>query len=177
VLPVGKRYESARTGGWIQVVERTPDSMSFERMLKPGSGHADPHVHLDLTQTWEAVQGEGLIEAEGEQKPFRAGDREAMTPERPHRDPWNTGPGELVVRGTFEPCAPFIEAYAEALVHHITEGTANDQDEMPLLQILVIAKETDGRSYRAGVPPAIQRLGLPLAAAIGRLRGYRASYD
>ncbi len=27
--------------------------MSFERLLKPSSGKADPHLHQDLVQTWE----------------------------------------------------------------------------------------------------------------------------
>ena len=172
MLPVGTRYESVRTGGWIQIVERTPDSMSFERLLKPDSGHADPHVHLDLTQTWEAVQGEGLIEAEGGQIPFRAGDREAMTPGRRHRDPWNPGPAEMIVRGTFQPCPPFIEEYAEALAHHFREGTTNKQDEMPLMQIIAIANETDGQSFRAGFPIALQRASGPLVSRIARLRGF-----
>ena len=177
MLPIGTRYESARTGGWVQIVERTPDSLSIERLLKPDSGHADPHFHLDFTQTWEAVQGEGLIEAAGEQRSFRAGDREVITPGTPHRDPWNPGPGELIVRGTFKPCPPFIEAYSEALVHHFREGTTNKQDEMPLLQIFAIAAETDGRSYRAGIPVALQRASLPLAARIARLRGFPTRFE
>ena len=177
MLPVGKRYESARTGGWFQIVERTDQRGSLERLLKPGSGHADPHFHLDFTQTWEAVQGEGLIEAEGEQRPFRSGDREVMTPGRPHRDPWNPGPGDLVVRGIFEPIPPFIEAYAEALAHHFREGTTNEQDEMPLLQIFAIAAETDGQSYRAGIPVALQKATLPLASRIARLRGFPTRFE
>jgi hypothetical protein len=48
---------------------------------------------------------------------------------------------------------------------------------MPLMQILVIAKEAGGKSYRAGVPRALQDLSLPLLAAIARMRGFRATYD
>src|SRR5688572_29520169 len=109
--------------------------MSFERLLKPGSGHADPHLHLDFTQTWEAVLGAGTIEVEGEKRPFAAGDTVVLEPGTPHRDPF-TGEDELTVRGHFKPTPEFIEAYAEAWVHHMREGTTNDQDEMPLLQII-----------------------------------------
>ena len=177
MLPVGKRYVSARTGGWIQIVERTPDSGSFERLLKPHTGRADPHLHLDFTQTWEAVQGMGCIEVDGAERPFAAGDREVITPGRPHRDPWNPGPGELIVRGTFRPLPPFSEAYAEALAHHFREGTTNEQDEMPLLQIFAIAAETDGQSYRAGIPVALQKATLPLASRIARLRGFPTRFE
>ena len=176
MLPVGKRYESARTGGWAQIVERTDTRMSFERLLKPVSGHAGPHFHLDLTQTWEAVQGEGLIEADGSERLFAAGDRVEMTPGRPHRDPWNPGGGDLIVRGTFEPSTPFIEAYADTLIHHFREGTTNDQDEMPLIQIIAIASETDGQSFRPGIPIGLQRATAPLAKLVARARGWPTEF-
>jgi mannose-6-phosphate isomerase-like protein (cupin superfamily) len=176
VLEVGKRHENHATGTAIQIVERTPEHMSFERTYAPETGRADPHYHLDFTQTWEAVQGRGEIEVDGEAREFVAPTRIDVEPGTPHRDPYLPGQGELVVRGTFTPCTDFIEAYAEAWAHHLVEGTTNDQDEMPLLQIFAIARATDGQSYRAGVPEAIQRATLPLVAAVARLRGYRASY-
>lgn len=151
--------------------------MSFERVYAPDTGRADPHLHQDFTQLWEAVQGEGEIEVDGETRAFKAGDRISVEPGTPHRDPYNPGEGQLVARGTFDPINDFIEAYAEAWAHHMSEGTVNGQDEMPLLQILVIANATDGRSFRAGVPIAVQKASAPLVALIGRLRGYRASYD
>lgn len=177
MLEVGKRYENPRTGTWIQIVERAPDLLRFERLFKPNTGKADPHFHQDFTQTWEAIQGEGEIEVEGEPRTFSAGDRVALTPNTPHRDPYNPGDGDFIARATFEPVPEFIEAFGSALGHHLEQDTTNDQDDIPLLQILMIARATDGRSYRAGVPVALQRAGLPLVAAIGRLRGYRASYD
>jgi hypothetical protein len=47
---------------------------------------------------------------------------------------------------------------------------------MPLMQILVIAKETGGKSCRADIPRAIQQLTLPAIAGVARLRGFRASH-
>ncbi|MGZ5326627.1 MAG: cupin domain-containing protein, partial [Solirubrobacterales bacterium] len=149
--------------------------MVFERAYKPHSGHADPHLHEDLTQTWTAVKGEGSIEVDGEERGFAEGDEVAIEPGTPHRDPWS-GEGDLTVRATFNPSPPFIEAYGEALAHHMEHGTVNKQDDMPLLQIFVLVKEYDGRSYRAGIPVGLQKATLPLIAAIARLRGYRASY-
>jgi hypothetical protein len=62
--------------------------------------------------------------------------------------------------------------------HHLTEsGRLNDQDELPLLQIFVTSQATNGRSWAASPAVGIQKAGLPLMAAIGRLRGYKPSYD
>jgi mannose-6-phosphate isomerase-like protein (cupin superfamily) len=180
VLEVGKRYTSPKTGTWVRIAERSGGLMKFERSFAPGTGQADPHLHEDLTQTWEALSGEGMIEVDGAEREFRTGDRVAIQPGVTHRDPWNPSAADLHVRGTFDPDNDFIEAYASAYAHHLTQGEngrLNDQDEMPLLQILVVAQATNGRSYGASPPVAIQKLALPLAAAFGRLRGYRPSYD
>lgn len=176
MLPVGEAYVSER-GSRIEITNREGSRMSFERRYAPDTGRADPHRHLDFTQTWEALEGEGLIEVDGEQRPLAKGDRVRLEPGTPHRDPWNLGDGGLVVRGSFDPCNAFIEDYAEAWAHHMREGTVNDQDEMPLVQIIMIAKATDGQSFAAGIPIPLQRLFAPLAVVYGRLRGYRASYD
>jgi hypothetical protein len=176
VLEVGRRY-AASSGTWIEITERSGNRMSFERSYAPRTGRADPHYHLDFTQTWEALSGTGRMEVDGEVRELRAGDRVVLEPGTPHRDPYLPDAGELHVRGSFDPDPPFIEAYAAAWAHHLEEGTTNDQDEMPLIQILVIARATDGRSYSARAPRAIQRAGLPLVAALGRLRGYQPSYD
>ena len=175
MLPVGKRYESPR-GTKVEIVSREGGRMSFERVFAPRSGLADPHYHLDLTQTWEALEGEGRIEVDGEERPLVAGDVVAIPPGTPHRDPWIPGEGPLRVRGSFDPCTDFIEGYAAAWAHHLVNGTANKQDEIPLLQIFAVSRVTDGQSFRAGIPRAIQKASLPLAALIARLRGYRASY-
>lgn len=178
MLEVGKRYESPRTGTWIEVAERSGGTMKFERSYAPNTGRADPHLHEDFTQTWEAIAADGMIEVEGAEREFRTGDRVSLDPGTRHRDPWNPSSSPLHVRGTFDPVNDFIEAYAEAYAHQLTaeEGRLTDQDELPLLQILVIAEATDGRSYGAFPPVAIQKLSLPVLAAIGRLRGYRARY-
>jgi mannose-6-phosphate isomerase-like protein (cupin superfamily) len=177
VLPIGRRYENSRTGGWLEIVSREEGrTMSFERELAPSTGHADPHLHQDFTQTWEALEGEGLIEVGGEKRQFAAGDRFELDPGVTHRDPWLPGEGTLKLRGTFGPCPPFIEAYAEGLAHHLSTGSANEQDEMPLAQIFLLIREYDGRSYRAGIPVGLQRAGLAPMAALARLRGFKSSF-
>jgi hypothetical protein len=57
------------------------------------------------------------------------------------------------------------------------EGTVNEQGEVLLMQILVLASAAGGESYTSRVPRILQRASLPLVAALGRLRGYKPSYD
>ena len=121
--------------------------------------------------------GGGEIEVDGAEREFRQGDRVEVPPGTKHRDPRNPGPGELHVRASFDPNNDFIEAYGAAYAHLLENGGLNEQEELPLLQILVIAKALDGRSYGGSPPVAIQKASLPLLAAVGRMRGYRASYD
>lgn len=176
MLELGKRYTSHR-GSWIQITDRSGGRMSFERHYAERTGKADPHYHLDFTQTWEVLSGAGELEVDGEVRELRAGDRVVLEPGTPHRDPYLPAVGELRVKGTFDPDTDFIEGYAEAWAHHMRQGTVNDQDEMPLTQILVIARATAGQSYTSRLPRGLQKATLPLIAAIGRLRGYKPSYD
>ena len=87
MVPVGKRY-GTESGGWFQISRRTPEQLVFERLVKPGKGKADPHVHLDFVQTWECVTGSGAIEVEGERRELKAGDRVVLHLNTAHRDPF-----------------------------------------------------------------------------------------
>jgi hypothetical protein len=176
VLEVGKRYTSER-GTWIELTDRSGGRLSFERSYAPRTGKADPHYHLDFTKTWEALSGAGEIEVDAELRELRAGDRVILEPGTPHRDPYLPGEGAFHVRGRFDPNTPFIDAYAEAWAHHMREGTVNDQDEMPLMQILVIIRATGAESYTSRLPRAVQKAMVPLIASVGRLRGFKPKYD
>jgi hypothetical protein len=116
------------------------------------------------------------MEVGGERRELKAGDRVVLHLNTAHRDPF-TGEDKMVIRGIFEPVTDFQEAFADALAYHYEQGTLNDQDEMPLLQILLLAHETDAQSYRTGVPVRLQRAASPLVSRVARLRGFRASYD
>jgi mannose-6-phosphate isomerase-like protein (cupin superfamily) len=176
VLEVRKRYTSTESGSWIEIAEREGSTMKLERSYAPGTGRSDPHFHQDLTQTWEALSGEGMIEVEGAEREFRTGDRVELRPGTRHRDPWNPSMSELRIRGTFDPDNDFVESFASAYAHLLTEGGLNEQEELPLLQIMVCAKATGGRSYGASPPVGVQKAALPFLAALGRLRGYKNTY-
>jgi len=55
--------------------------------------------------------------------------------------------------------------------------TVNEQGEFSDLQLFVVLRGTRARSYRAGIPVALQRPVIALGALVGRMRGLRPSYD
>jgi Cupin domain len=146
VLEVGKRYTSPRTGTWLEVIGRADGNMKFERSLAPGTGRTDPHLHEDLTQTWEALSGEGMIEVDASEREFRTGDRVAISPGTPHRDPWNPPPHRE------RPPQRPGRAAAAADLRHLTG------DEWALLGGLAGGWDTEGRVAADGGNRAAARL-------------------
>jgi len=177
----GKTYVNPETGTSIELLEHWDDTddrrYSFERKMVERKGRLDPHFHQDCSQAWTAVSGELRMEVDGSERPLAPGGRVEVEPGTPHRDPWNVGDAEAVVRAEVEPVPEFFKAYTEAYVNRLVAGKLNKHDEFPLLQIFVIAAATNGRSYRSGIPLGMQRPLVRASAVLGRLRGYRASYD
>ena len=107
------------------------------------------------------MSGQLRMEVDGDERDLKPGETVKLPPGSAHRDPWNVGDGEAVMRAEVEPVPEFFKAYTEAYVNRLEAGELNKHDEFPLIQIFVLAAATDGRSYRTGIPPAIQR---PMAA-------------
>ena len=82
-------------------------------------------------------------------------------------------PSAATMRLTIEPVPRFVEMYVETWLDAYVKGETNDQDEMPLIQIIALIYASEGRSFGVGPPRWLQRLTAPVIAAIARLRGYR----
>jgi mannose-6-phosphate isomerase-like protein (cupin superfamily) len=177
-IETGQTYENPNSGGTITVLESWRDNagarVRIERVLPPNTGKGAAHYHLDFMQTFEIVDGDAMIEVDGERLNLDSGESVEIPRGTAHQDVWNEGLDEATARLTIEPVPRFVEMYAETWLDSYARGETNDQDEMPLLQILVIARASDGQSFAAGPPRWLQNATLPLVAAIGRLRGYRA---
>jgi len=177
-IATGETFENPNSGGRITMHESWLDNggqrVVLERVFPPGTGHAEPHVHFDFDQRFEVVSGTGRIGVDGDERELHAGDAVELPIGTPHRDLWNESEDDLVGRLTIEPVPRFVEMYASTWMDLYSRGDTNDQDEMPLLQILVIVQASDGKSFAAGPPRWLQSALLPLVAAFGRMRGYRA---
>ena len=172
----GEVYSNPRSGTRVRIEELSAERLVFERRYPPGTGKADPHLHLDFTQRWDVLTGTATIAVDGERRPLGPGEGAEIERGTKHQDPYNEGDAELQVRWRIEPVTEFIEGFVNAYAHLLRRDRLNEQDEFPMLQLFVILRATHARSYAANLPIGLQKATLPLLAAIGRIRGYRASY-
>jgi mannose-6-phosphate isomerase-like protein (cupin superfamily) len=176
VLRVGDRFENPRTGAVIEVL-RVPDvrerALEVRRVLKPGTGRAVPHVHLDFTETFVVEQGRADGLSGGRRLAMGPGDELAVPPGERHQNVVNSGDGDLVMRHSFDPVSDFALGYVETLGHLMRQGRTDRQGEAPLTAAFGVADATASQTYAAGLPRALQRsLIAPLGARVARLRGY-----
>jgi quercetin dioxygenase-like cupin family protein len=180
MLRAGQSFENPSTGSRLEVVatprEYGRDVLVVERLQKPGTGKAAPHIHLDFEHRFAVLDGRLTLELDGQERTFGAGEEIHVQPRTPHRDPWNTSDEDLRFRTEFEPVPEFVEGFTAAFGHLLQEGRTDDQDFVPDLQLFVCLYAYKGKSYKVGPPIWLQRALIPLLAAVGRLRGYRAAY-
>ena len=175
LLTAGRTYASGR-GTRFEVKESTPERLRFRRTYPAGTGKADPHVHLDFIQQWTVVEGYGRVAIDGDESEIGPGEEVRVEAGIGHRDPYNPAGDPLVIDWLLEPHNDFIVAFGDAYVWMLERDRLNEQDEFPALQLMTILRATRARSFAVGPPRAVQKAFIPVAAALGRVRGYRARY-
>lgn len=168
-------YANPRTGAWMRPLEAGDDA-AMERLMKPHTGKADAHVHLDFDERYEVLEGRATIVRDGRELEAGPGEIVEIPRGTRHRNPYNQTNEDLRLRHTVSPRSEFSDCFISALGHHMQNDTVNDQGEFPDLQLFVILHATRAQSYLAGPPIALQKPAIALGAAVGRRRGYRPSY-
>ncbi|MEA2418420.1 MAG: hypothetical protein QOE60_626 [Thermoleophilaceae bacterium] len=168
-------WTNPRTGAWVKASAVGPN-MVMERVIKPRTGKADPHLHLDYVESFEIIDGTATIEVDGRAVNAGPGERVEIAPGTPHRNPYNDTDSDLHLRHTAAPGGPFTEAFVTSLGRHMERDTVNDQGEFSDLQLFVVLRGTRAQSFRAGIPLALQKPVIAVGALLGRLRGYKAGY-
>jgi mannose-6-phosphate isomerase-like protein (cupin superfamily) len=171
-----RTWTNPRTGAWIKLSSAGDDTV-LERVIKPHTGKADPHVHFDYVESFEIIDGTATVEVDGKAISAGPGERIELPPGTGHRNPYNQTAGDLHLRHTASPGGRFVESFVAALGHHMANDTVNDQGEFSQLQLFVVLHGTRAGSYRTGIPIWLQKPVLALGAAVGRMRGLRVSYD
>jgi mannose-6-phosphate isomerase-like protein (cupin superfamily) len=176
VTPLAEQtWTNRRTGAWVKA-SSVGDNMVMERVIKPGTGKADAHLHLDYVESFEIIDGTATIEVDGRAINAGPGERVEVARGVAHRNPYNDTEGDLQLRHTVAPGGDFAKAFVTSLGHHMKRDTVNDQGEFSDLQLFVVLRGTRAQSYRAGIPVAVQKPVIALGALLGRLRGYKAGY-
>jgi len=170
-----RTWTNPRTGAWLKASSVGADAV-IERVMKPHTGKADAHLHLDYVERFEILDGTATIEVDGREITAGPGETVEVPRGTAHRNPYNATDADLHLRHTASPGGSFAEAFVSSLGHHMEQDTVNEQGEFPDLQLFVVLRGTRARSYRAGIPVPLQKPVIALGAALGRLRGYRAGY-
>jgi mannose-6-phosphate isomerase-like protein (cupin superfamily) len=81
---VERTWTNPRTGAWAKA-SSVGDDMVLERLMKPHTGKADAHRHLDYVESFEIVDGTATIEVDGRAISAGPGERVEVPPGVPHR--------------------------------------------------------------------------------------------
>ena len=176
MLEARQEFRNPRNGAVARMIEVTPERAVLEREMPPGTGRADPHLHNDFHQRFEVVEGTASVTVDGDERTLAAGESLEIDRGVPHVDAYNASASRLVVRNVISPAPHFAHVYVASWGRALEAGRLNDQDEFTFLGLMTALAEAKGDSWAAGPPIALQRLLVPVGAAIGRRRGHRA-YD
>jgi quercetin dioxygenase-like cupin family protein len=160
------RTTSAQTGGEAVVVEA---------FVTPDGAVAAAHVHPAQEETFEVVAGELEFRLGRKKLVARAGDRVVVPAGTPHRFA-NVGEETAHFVCEVRPALGF-EQLIETMFSLAADGRVNRKGLPSPLRLAVIANHHFG-DVRLPFPPAwLQRLGLLLGAPVGRLLGYKPTYQ
>lgn len=146
-----------------------------EAVIEPDGFVAAAHVHPFQAETFEILEGVVAFEKGRDTVLAGAGDVVHVEPGTRHRF-WNAGEGKARFRTEVRPALQF-ESLIETMYALAADGKTNRKGMPNPLRLAVIAR-AHFDDVRLPFPPVwMQRLGLALGAPLGRLLGYRATYE
>ena len=175
----GDTLHNPVTGEVIRFVETAADTdgeyVLIEVVVEPKGFVAAAHVHPYQTETFEILEGEVTFKAGSELIVASAGEMVRVDPGMPHKF-WNDGATDARFRTEIRPALQF-ESLIETMFGLANDGKTNKKGMPNPLRLAVIAN-AHFDVVRLPFPPAwMQKLGLVLGAPVGRLVGYRATYE
>jgi quercetin dioxygenase-like cupin family protein len=157
---------AADTGGEAVVVEVT---------VEPNGFVAAAHTHPYQSERFEIVSGKVSFKLGRETIEAGPGDVVVVEPGTAHKF-WNAGEENAVFVTEVRPALQF-EQLIETMFSLAADGKTNRKGMPNPLRLAVIAK-AHFDVVRLPFPPAwLQRAGLALGAPLGRLIGYRPTYE
>ena len=157
---------SADTNGEAVVIECT---------VQPDGFVAAAHVHPSQTERFSVIDGRLGMKVGRKKLLLERGDVAVVEPGTPHKF-WNMGDEEVRFVCEVRPALQF-ESLLETMFALAEDGKTNKKGMPNLLRLAVIAR-AHFDTVRLPQPPAwLQRAGLALGAPLGRLLGYRETYE
>lgn len=179
MIRTGDVLHNSATGELLQFLKTSADTNGeytyVECVVAPNGAVAAAHVHPHQTERFEIIEGK---------VGFRAGDREfialpgatvVVDPGTPHKF-WNAGDEDARFRCKVSPALQF-EHLIETMYGLAADGKTNSKGMPNPLRLAVIAN-AHFDDVRLPSPPAwLQKMGLVMGAPLGRLLGYKPTYE
>lgn len=179
MIRTGDTLRNPVTGEVLRFIRAAADTggeyVLVEVVVEPNGAVAAAHVHPYQTETFEILEGEVTFRAGKETIRATAGDTVRIDPGTPHRF-WNDGDVDARFRTEIRPALAF-ESLIETMFGLANDGKTNRKGLPNPLRLAVVAN-AHFDVVRLPFPPAwLQKLGLALGAPLGRLLGYRPTYE
>jgi len=146
----------------------------FDTFVEPGGFVAAAHVHPFQVEQFEVVSGRLGMQLAHESLELEPGGEVAVLNGTPHRF-WNAGEDELHFRVNISPALQF-ESLLTTMFALAEDGKTNGRGMPNPLRLAVIAQAHFDTVRLPSPPVLMQRLGLAVAAVLGRLLGYKPMY-
>jgi quercetin dioxygenase-like cupin family protein len=179
VISTGQTLTNPVTGETLVFRTTSADSngerVVVETLVEPNGAVAAAHVHPAQDELFEVLGGEVEFRLGKQTIVAKPGDRVLVPAGTPHRFR-NVGEESAHFVCEVTPALEF-EQLIETMFSLAADGKVNRKGMPNPLRLAVIARHHFG-DVRLPFPPSwIQRLGLALGAPLGRLVGYRPTYE
>jgi mannose-6-phosphate isomerase-like protein (cupin superfamily) len=179
MIRAGDSIENPVTGERLvftkTAAETNGEYVSFECFVQPSGFVAAAHVHPFQEERFEILEGGVTFKVNGQELPTTTGDV-VLVPAGTKHQFWNSGQTEASFACEVRPALGF-EGLIETMFSLAQDGKTNRKGMPNPLRLAVIAR-AHFDTVRLSFPPAwMQRVGLALGAPLGRLLGYRETYE
>jgi mannose-6-phosphate isomerase-like protein (cupin superfamily) len=185
----GDALSNPVTGMQVTVLQTTAETdgraVAVEYRLRPHTGRdfTPAHRHRIYVERFEILAGRAAYVCGDEERTAEAGETVVIPLDTTHVHPWSISDEELVVRQTTQATRPDKEALDAALLGAETtfglarEGKVDANGRANPLQMAILFNALLPNSYLPNIPLPAQRLLFGALAGLGRLLGYRLSYE
>jgi quercetin dioxygenase-like cupin family protein len=179
MIRTGDTLENPVTGERVTFLATSGDTggeaVVIETVVRPHGFVAASHVHPSQSERFAVAEGALGLRVGRQTITLAAGEVATVEAGTPHRF-WNAGEDEVRFVCEIRPALDF-ESLLETMFGLAADGRTNRKGMPNPLRLAVIA-QAHFSTVRLPFPPAwLQRAGLALAAPMGRLVGYRPTYE
>lgn len=177
MIRTGDVLHNPVTGELIRFVKAAGDTngeyVVVDVIVEPNGCVAAAHCHPYQTETFEVLEGEVTFKVDGKKVVATTGETLCVEPGTAHKF-WNSGTTDARFRCEVRPALQF-ERLIETMFSLAQAGKTNRKGMPNPFRLAVIAN-AHFDDVRLPFPPQwLQKLGLAMAAPLGRLLGYKTT--